>query len=110
MSDEERYIHEEGESRDSRLGEEQRARDFQEAVRRVLSTSDGRLFVHALMGELGLYRSCYGVADAVEVGRREAALLVREWVLRCDPEVDIMMRREALDREYHYAILDRGED
>lgn len=100
-------IYEENERPDETPRQRAIRMDQENATRRVLATHDGRLFLRMLMDTMGVANYFGDVHQTlVEVGQQRAAMFVKQWVLQCDPEMLILMEREALDRARHYDTLE----
>lgn len=86
-----------------------RSREQENLVRQVLSTHPGRAFVWMLMEEAGVDRGTFAgempMTMARSEGRREVGTWGKNWVFTVAPEMYIVMRREAVEREQRYADM-----
>ena len=103
-------------TRAQEAAEDLRSREQTDLVRQVLSTYPGRAFVWMMMEEAGEDRSSFAgeapLTMAWNEGRRGIGVWGKNWVFTAAPEMYIVMRREAVDREQRYADaeLERDEE
>ncbi len=77
------------------------------AVRSFLSTYEGRTFMWMLLQETGADCGVFAGEAPMTMsrneGRREVGQWGREWVFTAAPEMYMVMKREAIEREQRYA-------
>ena len=87
-----------------------RAEQEREHVRAVLSTYEGRAFFWILLSSTGalddsptIFPGEMPMTMAWNEGRRSVGMWGRDWVFTAAPEMYMVMKREAVEREWHHA-------
>ncbi len=81
-----------------------------ECVRTVLSTYEGRAFFWMLLHSTGaldnsstIFSGEMPMTMSWSEGRRTVGMWGRDWVFTAAPEMYMVMKREAVEREWHHA-------
>lgn len=88
--------------KDAGRRERRRTRDFDNALRAVLDTPDGRLVLWQLLSMAGIYRSCYdnsGSRTYWNVGRQDYGHELLAHIIEASPQLYALMEREARERD-----------
>ncbi|MEO1193593.1 MAG: hypothetical protein AAFY02_17680 [Pseudomonadota bacterium] len=87
--------------RHRRQAAEQQARDYEQGLRALLATPQGRLVLRRWLAELGLFRSALEGESAIirNEGRREGALLIWAECRRVDGAGLVRLLQEEIEQD-----------